>query len=655
MQARSKKKARTDEQVLAAVSKLLEKQARDGRSPTVKDLAMRVGVRRARLSAILKQNGLLTRGQRQRVARSTDRLQSLPRLELVGVHAQGATGHRKKTGLCRSTLVAFVFASRGFPRLKEPVRRRDSDGILAPSPASSDRTRIARFEVVWSQLLGALDDPSSCKLDPASLLEEVQRSLKIGEAGYSTHVFLHATGQGQSLLAGIEAKIKGAGEKVVWDRRIEQLLAAVASIRGIACLGPGHFPLMESTVQRMQQALGTHAPGHCFNLRWSAGLIDQVVQARLAVADAIFDAGALMAAPQARLGVMGRRIETRMGYANLKRPAIYTDGAGAREVGNTRSTVGLAVPAILPQTLYTKLDARTWRKREPFIGIETTRYKDGKDVETLVAWLPDLWDRLASRCSRQKRLDALHEKLVGAQEGALRRLPDSPHSACYPLIDPKGFIRLPKTGFVSAAGKTQERRLGLGMVLTTYDSDMIVSWLLDEKDREVCLRHQMRWLELVVLTLEQSANKSRIVRKAGGRFAHTEETLNRYLQHVKMTGNRLVRFLIEQAAADFSLCLVRAARRLRIDGSQWPEQGVTRNALPVILEETRDYWPVAALRVDHLLQHAASQVRKRLCCDWKKGGHKRAFDERTEPDGFDSWEDGPEEYQEEDGREDKWD
>ena len=176
----------------------------------------------------------------------------------------------------------------------------------------------------------------------------------------------------------------------------------------------------------------------------------------------------------------------------------------------------------------------------------------------------------------------------------------------------------------AAEGMECARHLALGFLITAYDADFLLGRFMGETGRKKCRLFQTRWSSLIIAELERKPNRERILTMSG--FSHrgaAEEAFNDYLLLLKKTGARLIRFFIEQAAVNFSKQVLRTARKLGITPSQWPDRpAAAGDVLASMSEGISTCWPVAGIRIDYLLVHAARQTRKRATKRWKQDGKR---------------------------------
>jgi len=614
-----------DENELAAKARRLFKAILDLRKkPTVKAIRHQLKVRRTTASAIHKRLEIECQGMTSITKRKLERVGRLPCFDIVGIHAQGEVGPSVDgKDYEHSFLLGVVVAGKGFPNLRESKTPRSAKlDLLAPSFISSDKMRIAEFETILPNLLGRLDDPFDPQILPEEFTKGVLNSLAIQDAGYSVCVFLFARGRAKALLNDLIPSIDDFDHKVCEIPPVE-LLAELATRKDIACLGPGFFPLMGSSVALMENALSDPKPTKSFHLSWNAEDINAAVMGRMAVCDRLAGEGFLVGAPQTRHGEMANRTSSPISHKLLARDYIYSDGLEPAQ--SSKQELGLTIPTRIPHKLFQKLDV-DWRDRKDFLGIEMLTFDD-KEVECLVAWLPSLRQVLLHSVE-QNRLLKIHNRWISAQSECIQMLGNVRHPRCTEIINPAGLMTLSATSKSSA----MKRDLLLGLVITTYDSDFLVRHLMSEANRKEFSLVQEQWLKLMVGQIENKANRGRILRLTDfSKWDLKEEALNEYIFHIKVNGSRLIRFVIEQAAVNFSNQLLTTARKHGIDPTHWPEESeISKDVIASLLQEGSDYWPAVGIRMDSLLIRSVQKTLNRARYRWRKARERNEMEQAYE-------------------------
>ena len=226
-------------------NKILDNHKIDGRSLSVLNLAKMIRVRRNILESALDHADLMTLGQKKRDASFQSKVDKLPRIDLIGLHLQGAIGDTIKSENEPCLVVVYAFAYRGFPSSKIKQKRSYralAEDFLMPSPISLDKMRICNFESSFIKLLNRQENHNDPFINLIKLNETIQMFSEFGKnSGYEVDIFLSLQG---NLAPSVEDIRMSHHEKIreninLWDKRPEQLVAMISTFPEIALTGGG--------------------------------------------------------------------------------------------------------------------------------------------------------------------------------------------------------------------------------------------------------------------------------------------------------------------------------------------------------------------------------------------------------------------------------
>lgn len=595
------------EAILRPVRKLREM---PGPWKTVEELAKELCVNKARLAEEMKKAGIPTARQRLPESRFQNRVDRTPVIDVVGIHMQGNQLNR---------VAAVAIADRGFPQTRTASKQTDlKQMVLAPSFLSTDARRAWNFEVNFAALMDVLDDHRDSKIDEALFLAALKDLAEFGrQHGYDVEIAVCLEGRIPDSMKKMTEAIPGC---FIPEWPIRELMVHLAVLPFVSYLGAGRMPLLGCTVERLKSALiqaGT-MPIKQFDLRWTPDDIDLAIQGRLRVCDALGEAGLLYGAPLNKVAEMAAEARSSFSRAIVKKQTDYGDGLHSEAEQRPKRFVQLAVPTRLRSRYLSQipLDLSDCRDQMDFRRVDI----EGKNVECLVAWLPSLREMLL-RILQSSELNHLLSKGINVQQEAVEALRSHPFQRCLEILNPEGVMSVDilRDG-LAALTNTDYGNLVLGMLLSAYDPDSLIGSMMSLADWQQCRQWQENWNERVIT--EAARHRETITaRVKWDDRSEAAEQLNADLALSSRKGHRLIRFIIEEAAVNYAQAFQRAANRLEINffTNGWPEEPLLlQKAIPILLEETSNLWPVVGVRMDFFVARQASLLRRHLGGEWSE-------------------------------------
>jgi len=599
--------------IVEQVKEIIEESRGVGEHISKDDLAKRVKLRKGTLTEILDRHGIQTDGDRVRGGAHEGRVNKLDCAELIGLYMQGTskeTVQEDETVLAPQKAVAAAFVlpkySKNFAQTKIGSPLED---LLAPSFISKDAMRITRFESLVMDLLARLDDPLNRSIDFSPLKEAVRSFSGFVRHGYDVLIVIHCHGIDAPGIEELKTYASGVVFRI-WDRPFVELLANISAIDVVSCAGAGFFPLLGATNEKLWEILKT--PNLLSNLKieWTEAELHAALERRLRVCDALAGAGLLYGAPQNKVGEMVNKGEATISRRLLSKSLIYGDGLNTYEGKRPLANIALGLPIRLrPKYLRAlPIDAPMGRQ---FIEIQKVEF-EGKLVDCLVAWQPQIRDMLL-RALRNPDLNALHAQWVSAQERAIADNRLETYRESVEIVNPEGTMRLDEFHLSSTAAKLGFlQKLAIGMLITAYDADSVVGRLISLRDWRACGQLQQKWTDEVVTQISNNSGPIIALAKwADGEMA--AKVLQKYILAMCASKSRLIRFIIEQAAVNYSRALLRTSRGLGLNCSGWPDNaGESPDLIERLTREMEGYWPVVGIRLDHLKTGVGHWVRRHL-------------------------------------------
>lgn len=593
------------ESILAEVQKL----RKDNPSLTVKELAKALRVQKALLARHMVEEGIPTIGQRISESRFQDRIDRTPVVDIVGIHGQRVRSDDLSTF---SQIVAVAVANRGLPETRTAKKVIDlNEAALAPSFLSMDARRACSFEMNFSLLIESLDNPQDPKIDEAALFKALKEFSDFGKHhDYTVEIFVALQG---SISNSARQIVKSVPECIPISWPIRHLLASIWSIPLVSCLGAGRLPLLGQTVERLKAAfaLMKGAPEGQFHLSWKPDDIDSAMQGRLRVCDALSDTGLLYGAPLNKIAEMAAEAQSSLSRSVTKKTTKYGDGLHTKMEQRPKGFVQLGVPARLTSRYIYQLPVDLSGSRD-LMDFRTVDIK-GKGVECLVAWLPSLRNMLL-RALRRPDFNSLMSGWLSEQQRTVEAMGSAPFAKCHEILNPEGTITFQSLSSVlPATNAALAENLALGLLLSAYDPDSLIGSLISRRDWRKCREWQEKWNLKVVAEarrkLETIVGRAKWDIKLEARWR-----LQSDLVMSGAKGHRLLRFILEEASANYARAFRQTGRRLGIDPAQgWPEEShIAPAAISILEEETRNVWPVVGVRMDFFVARQAALLRRHL-------------------------------------------
>jgi len=522
-----------------------------GITPTIESLAKGLNKRKSTIIELMDNAQMKTLGQSERLSRQDGRVYQLPIIELIGLHFQYG-------------VKVAAFAYRGFPKTRTTAKVRPlMEDMLAPSVLTLDRLRIVAFETALFSMENKVQNHHSSRIDEKLIKVAIESFKTFGnEHGYEVETFVHFQG---TLSSGLE-ELLGFGKdpqlaKVEFP--FERLLASVASSTEVSCLGPGFFPLLGDTGRKLLSMAEHPSALARFTLQIKDDDIREALAGRLRVCDALANEGLIYGAPLTKLSEMANRASGSFSRRQMQRSVAYGDGLDSKDGKRPTGNICLAAPIRLNPSLLQTIPISV-SDRKPFIKIEQVKFAD-KNVECLVAWLPQIRDMLI-RILNNPNLNARLTEWTKIQEKTITSLGSHSNSACFEIINPQAMILVGKDGknWLDDADPGQcnqstdgydfrasRRDMAVGMLMTVYDPDTLIGRLMSEEDWEECRRWQKDWSDQVFLQV--SKNSAKIISSANWNNRDVAEQILGKLLENRILANRLIRFILEQAALSLLL------------------------------------------------------------------------------------------------------
>lgn len=154
--------------------------------------------------------------------------------------------------------------------------------------------------------------------------------------------------------------------------------------------------------------------------------------------------------------------------------------------------------------------------------------------------------------------------------------------------------------------------LAVGMLITAYDADSLIGRLVSESDWRKCGDLQQQWSDLVLWALRQ--NREKIVNLGGwDDLKLAREVLDNYIGSLCSHRSRLIRYIIEQAAVNYTHAMLRVSQAMGFNSLNWPDaKQVGRRVVKMMAQEIEGWWPVVGIRLDYLVQGHGKMLRRHL-------------------------------------------
>lgn len=227
--------------------------------------------------------------------------------------------------------------------------------------------------------------------------------------------------------------------------------------------------------------------------------------------------------------------------------------------------------------------------------------------------MPQLREMLL-RALRNPSFNELHSRWVAAQERAICEHDLDANRHFVEIVNHEGSITLSdyaKPSDDDSAGFVLNS-LAVGMLITAYDADSLIGRLLSLRDWRTCGDLQKEWSDLVLLALHN--NRGKITNLA--EWDHLEEAEDFLGEHIKSLGghrSRLIRYIIEQAAVNFTHAMLRVSRAMGFSSLNWPDEpNVDLSVSEMMAQEMEGWWPVVGIRLDYLIRGHGKLMRRRL-------------------------------------------
>lgn len=602
-----------EDAIVRRIHSLMEEATKRGERLSAKTLATMLKIRKQRLLEILKRTGIFLHGQRVKENRLEARVNQLPIAEMIGLHMQGVVQIELRDGKPilhpqRVAAIALIL-----PEYSKNYSGSDlesaRDNALCASFLASDKMRIIDFESILPGLLDKLDNPLNPNIDFPKFVDALRSFAGFRKHGYHMHIFVSFEGLPTPSLEDL--KLWAAGASVyVWNHPLVELLAPISSIDIVSFAGPGFFPLLGATNRRIREALADPSPINSFTHLWAEEDLHSALQGRLRICDALAEEGLLYGVPQNRAGEMAGKGGVSISRRLLQKDVAYGDGLSSWKGERPLRNVALGVPAPLKSKYLMQLPMDV-SKEKPFIGLRVVEFK-GQKVECLVAWLPQLRDMLL-RALRTPVFNELHCRWVAAQERAIAAHNLGAYRDCVEIINPEGIMQVGNLSAPrpegTAAGLSVADDMAVGMLLTAYDADSLIGRLISLRDWRHCGELQAKWTDEAHSILHQNSEK--IIRLAGwGDIEAVRKALEKYLGKLKKSQVRLIRFVIEQAAVNFSRALLRTSDSRGISKLEWPDDAKCYDSVfGMMAQKMEGWWPVVGIRLDHLIRRHGKMMR----------------------------------------------
>lgn len=611
-----KKTTINEDAIIQRIHSLMEEATKRGEHLSGKTLAAALKIRKKRLLEILKRAGIFLPGQRVRESRQEDRVNQLPIADMIGLHMQGAVQIELRDGKPilhpqRVAAIALILPeySKNFSGSDLESAR---DNALCASFLASDKMRITDFESMLPGLLDTLDDPHNPNIDFPKFLDAFRGFAGFQKHGYRLHIFVHFEGVPTPSLEELMSLASGASV-YFWNHPLVELLAPLTSIDIVSFTGPGFFPLLGATNRRIREALADPASTKSISISWTEDELHAVLQGRLYICDALADEGFLYGVLQNKVGEMADKAEATISRNIAGKDLDYGDGLNFWKGERPLKNVALGVPARLNSKYLMPLPMDV-SKEKPFIGLRAVEFK-GKKVECLVAWLPQLREMLL-RALRNPDVNELHSRWVAAQERAIAAHDLEALRDCVEIINPEGSMQVGNLATPLPEGASAElsvaSNMAVGMLLSAYDPDSLVGRLISLRDWKKCGDLQKEWSDLVLVALHQ--NRGKIVNLAGwDDLELAQKVLGDYIANMCGHRSRLIRFVIEEAAMNFTRALLRTSGSRGSSKLDWLDDAKSCASVSGQLsQEMEGWWPVVGIRLDHLIQGHGLLVRRHL-------------------------------------------
>ena len=374
---------------------------------------------------------------------------------------------------------------------------------------------------------------------------------------------------------------------------------------------------MGATSDLLKKELENSIPKEEFTFAWTPEDIDQALYGRVQVIEALANVGVLYGAPHGKLYEMATEGESNLSSRVAVRTRKYGDGLKSHSKERPSGYVRMLCPLRLRTRLLGALPIEMTGERD-LMEISTVRIDD-KPVECLIAWLPSLRNMLL-RTMRNPDFNSMLNRCLETQSLAMANMLSSKYRNCFEIIDPEGVMMIGDIYSSSAAHMGSEfvENAVIGMLLGTYDADSVIAHMLSLRDWRKCREWQEQWHQLVIKSLD--AKKNIIVHRSGwSDKLLAGDQLQQDISKVGNSGSRLLRFILEQAGANFSKMALQIGSNMGFGNAVWPEKcDVAQDILTQMTQPAKGLWPVVGIRMDFLVTRQASLLRKHLTVQYGK-------------------------------------